>query len=146
MSTTNQAAEPSRSNQNFAAIFQSALSEYDTVTGKPLRDHPFATQLDRCDSPEAVLNVLRTQARALSASRKRDERLMAWLDPTIHILFTFSGTLGEGIGLVSCPFCSVWSSPDTWLSAILSCENDLHWDRRASCGRSISQLSCRAFG
>ena len=28
---------------------------------------------------------------------------MAWLDPTIHILFTFSDTLGEGIGLVSKP-------------------------------------------
>ena len=107
MSTTNQTAGPSRSNQNFAAIFQSALSEYETVTGKPLRDHPFATQFDRCDSPEDVLNVLRTQAQALSESRKCDERLMAWLDPTVHILFTFSGTLGEGIGLVSCFICPV---------------------------------------
>ena len=26
---------------------------------------------------------------------------MAWLDPTISILLTFSDTLGEGIGLVS---------------------------------------------
>ena len=26
---------------------------------------------------------------------------MAWLDPIVHILFTFSATLGEGIGLVS---------------------------------------------
>lgn len=26
---------------------------------------------------------------------------MAWLDPTVRILFTFSATLGEGIGLVS---------------------------------------------
>jgi hypothetical protein len=29
--------------------------------------------------------------------------LMTYLDPIIHILYAFSGTLGEGIGLVRCP-------------------------------------------
>jgi hypothetical protein len=102
MSTSNQIAGPSRLNHNFAAIFQAAESEYEIVTGNPLHTHPFATQLDACHTPEAVSNVFRTQAQVLSKSRKRDERLMTWLDPTVHILFTFSGTLGEGIGLVSC--------------------------------------------
>jgi hypothetical protein len=101
MSKTNQTAGPSLSNDNCAAIFRVALNEYETVTGKPLRTHPFATQLETCDSPQAVASVLRVQVQASNKSRKIDERLMAYLDPTIHILFTFSATLGEGIGLVS---------------------------------------------
>jgi hypothetical protein len=101
MSLANQIAGPSRSNDNFVAIFQAALSEYETLTGKPLRTHPFATQFDSCDSPEAVSDVLRSQAQAFNKFRKADEKLMTYLDPTVHVLFTFSATLGEGIGLVS---------------------------------------------
>jgi hypothetical protein len=99
MSAGNQTAGPST--DNFAAIFNAASVEYQTLTGKSLDTHPFAAQLDDCLTPEAISNVLRTQAQAFSKFREGDERLMAWLDPTIHILFTFSDTLGEGIGLVS---------------------------------------------
>jgi hypothetical protein len=144
MSTGNQAAGPSRSNDNFLAIFQAALTEYETVTGKSLHGHPFSTQLETCDNPQAVLNVLRTQAEAFSKFRNSNERLMAWLDPTVHILFTFSTTLGEGIGLVS-PLISLASlSSDIWLSAVLACKNDLHGDRCASHGGSLFQVPCRA--
>jgi hypothetical protein len=99
MSASNQTAGPST--DNFTAIFNAALIEYQTLTGKPLDSHPFASQLDTCQNTEAVSNLLRTQAQAFSKFRKGDERLMAWLDPTIHILSTFSDTLGEGISLVS---------------------------------------------
>ena len=101
MSTTNQIAAASKSNDNFSVIFQVALSEYETVTGKSLRTHPFATQLDNRDTPQIVLSVILAQVEASSKSRKRDEKLMRRLDPVVHILFTFSATLGEGIGLVS---------------------------------------------
>ena len=102
MSTANKVGGPSQLTDNFTAIFEVAASEYQRVTGKPLDTHPFATQLDKCDSPQSFSNVLRTQAQALSASRKGDVKfeLMAWLDPIVHILFTFSATLGEGIGIV----------------------------------------------
>ena len=99
MSATTQTAGPSTN--NFTAIFNAASIEYQRLTGKSLDTHPFAAQLDTCQNPEAVSKVLRTQAQAFSKFRKGDEKLMAWLDPTIHILFTFSATLGEGIGLVS---------------------------------------------
>ena len=99
MSASNQTAGPST--DNFTAIFNAASVEYQTLTGKSLDTHPFAAQLDDCLTPEVVSNVLRTQGQAFSKFREGDERLMAWLDPTIHILFTFSDTLGEGIGLVS---------------------------------------------
>jgi hypothetical protein len=144
MSTGNQAAGPSRSNNNFLAIFQAALIEFETVTGKSLHGHPFSTQLETCDNTQAVLNVLQTQAETFSRFRNRNERLMAWLDPTVNILFTLSTTLGEGIGLVS-PLISLGlSSPDIWLSAVLACENDLHGDRCTSHGGSLFQVPCRA--
>ena len=99
MSASNPTAGPST--DNFTAIFNAALIEYQTIAGKPLDTHPYAAQLDTCQNPEAISNLLRTQAQAFNKFRKGDEKLMAWLDPTIHILFTFSDTLGEGINLVS---------------------------------------------
>jgi hypothetical protein len=99
MSTSGQIA--SSSTNNFTAILNAASTEYHRVTRKRLDTHPFAALLDTCDTPETILNVFRTQAQAFSKFRKGDEKLMAWLDPIVHILFVFSGTLGEGIGLVS---------------------------------------------
>ena len=91
------------STDNFTAIFSAASNEYESLTGKRLDAHPLAAQLDACQDPEAISNILRTQAQAFRTFRQADERLMAWLNPTIHILFMFSATLGEGIGLVSNP-------------------------------------------
>ena len=73
------------------------------MTGKRLDTHPFATQLDACHSPEAVSNVLRTQVQAFKKFRKGDEKLMNWLNPIVNIVYLFSETLGNGLGLVSCP-------------------------------------------
>jgi len=101
MSTSNQSAGPSTSADNFTAIFNAASTEYTTVTGKHLDTHPFAAQLEACDSPKAISDLLRTQAQAFSKFRKGDDKLMAVLDPTVHILYTFYTTFGEGIGLVS---------------------------------------------
>ena len=126
MSTTGQTASPSRTD-NFKAIFQTASREYERVTRKPLDTHPFSKQLDSCDSPEAVSNVLRTQAQAFSKFRKGDEKLMAWLDPTVNILFTFSATLGEAIGLVSHPVLPILLSSDVPFSAFLARENNIYW-------------------
>ena len=102
MSTSNQTAGPST--DNFIAIFNAATDEYQRLTGKCLDTHPFATQLKTCQNSEAISNVFQAQEQAFYKIFKGDERLMAWLDPTIHILFTFSAMLGEGIGLVSISF------------------------------------------
>ena len=135
MSTINQVGGPSRLTDNFTAIFEVAASEYKRVTGNPLDTHPFATQLDKCDNPQSISNVLRTQAQALGAFRKGDDKLelMESLDPIVHILFTFSATLGEGIGIVSHLALPVLSfSNSIRLSAILTRQNNLRWYRRSS--------------
>jgi len=145
MSTANQTPGPSRSNDNFTAIFQAASSEYETVTGKSLDTHPFAKQLDNCDSPQAFSSVFRTQAQSFSKSRKSDDKLMEWLDPVVHILFTFSATLGEGIGLVRHLIHFVSSVCETWLSAIFTRENHIHRGRCPSLGKCLTQVSCRTY-
>jgi hypothetical protein len=123
------------STNNFSTIFNAASTEYHRVTGKRLDTHPFAALFDTCNTTEAILNIFRTQAQAFSRSRKGDERLMAWLDPMVHILFVF-GTLGEGIGLVSLPVHPLRLFPKTWFSAIHTRQNDLYRHRCSSWGES----------
>jgi hypothetical protein len=65
-----------------------------------LLHHPLATQLQSCDSPAAILSVLTDLVQQFEQSRTSDERLGTWLDPTVTVLFAFSATLGEGVGLV----------------------------------------------
>ncbi|KAI0249076.1 hypothetical protein BJV78DRAFT_1354551, partial [Lactifluus subvellereus] len=113
--TSNQAAYPSIS--NFSSIFETAAKEYKKLTKKDLHNHPFATQLDRCDSPSAVLGIFQNQAQAFDQLRNGDERLMKWLSPTVHILFTFSATLGEGIGLPFPPAKTIFTGIGVLLSA-----------------------------
>ena len=135
MSASDQIAGPST--DNFTAIFNTALNEYQRVTGNRLDTHPFAAQLDTGRSPEAISNVLRTQAQAFTKFREGNEKLMAWLNPTINILLAFSGTLGGGIGLVSSLIHSVGLVLIIRLSAILSRGNNLYWHRCSSRGESL---------
>jgi hypothetical protein len=78
-----QTASLSQLDDNFMAIFQVALTEYKTVTGKPLHTHPFVTEFKSCDSPQAVSTVLRNQAQAFSKFHNNSEKLMQWLDPIV---------------------------------------------------------------
>jgi len=99
MSTSDQTADPSTS--NFTAIFDAASQEYKTLTKRDLGTHPFAAALEGHNSPDAIVAVFRKQARTFDRFCKGDDKLMAWLTPIVNILFMFSATLGEGIGLVS---------------------------------------------
>ena len=44
--------------------------------------------------------MLRDIVQQLDQSRSDNERLRSWLDPTVNVLFAFSATLGEGVGMV----------------------------------------------
>lgn len=106
MSTSKQTTIPSdsSSSSNFTRIFDTAVDEYKKLTKEDLRTHPFATAFHVCNTPDTILDVFRGQAQAFQRFRKGDEKLMKWLEPTVHVLFTLSATLGEGIGLVSPSF------------------------------------------
>jgi hypothetical protein len=122
---------------NFAAIFQAAHDEYKTLTGHDLDTHPFAAELDCCNSPDTILNVLQNRAQALNRLRKGDEKLLEWLNPTVHVLFTFSATLGEGIGLVGSFALSSSLCLNMCFSAILTREDDIYRYRCSPRGKSL---------
>ena len=96
-------AEPSTStsNSNFTSIFNAALESYKRKTKKDLASHPLLPSLQSCDSPEAVLTVLREQIPAFGQSQSDDDGLTKWVTPTVKVLYSFSDTIGQGVGLVN---------------------------------------------
>ena len=95
-------ADPSTStsNSNFASIFNAALNSYKLKTKKDLTSHPLLPRLQSCDSPEAILTVLREQISAFNQSQNGDNRLTKWVSPTVNVLYAFSAIVGQGVGLV----------------------------------------------
>jgi hypothetical protein len=100
-STMSTVASASTSHSNFASIFNAALESYKHKTKKDLASHPLLPSLQSCDSPEAVLTVLREQIPAFGQSQNGDDGLTKWVTPTVNVLYAFSATLGQGVGLVS---------------------------------------------
>jgi hypothetical protein len=96
-----QAPSTSTSSANFQSIFNAALKAFEKKTKKDLLAHPLAAQLQACKSPSDILAVLQDKVNELDRSRSADERLSQWLNPTINVLFSFSATIGAGVGLVS---------------------------------------------
>jgi hypothetical protein len=90
----------STSNSNFASIFNAALKSYKRKTKKDLTSHPLLPSLQSCDSPEAILTVLRERIPAFNQSQDGDDRLTKWVSPTVNVLCAFSATVGQGVGLV----------------------------------------------
>jgi hypothetical protein len=91
----------SSSSSNFQSVFNSALDSYEKTTKCKLLSHPLATQLQSCDSPTAILSVLQDLIQQFDHRRSSDERLTNWLNPTVNVLYAFSGFIGQGVGLVS---------------------------------------------
>ena len=89
------------SSSNYQTIFDNAIEAYKKKTKKDLRSHPLLTKLETCNSPDAVLTLLREQIPALDQSRSVDDKLTKWLNPTVNVLYTFSEAIGGGIGLVN---------------------------------------------
>ncbi|KAH9028671.1 hypothetical protein EDB85DRAFT_1867732, partial [Lactarius pseudohatsudake] len=93
------------SSRNFRTIFVASLKAYEKKTKTDLLTHPLATQLQSCNSSSDVLAVLHDKVNEFDQSRSPNERLSSWLNPTINVLYAFTATLGEGVGLVT----SSWS-------------------------------------
>ena len=89
------------SSHNFQLIFNNALKAYEKQTNNDILFHPLAADLQACQSPSAILAVLQRQVQEFDQSRANDERLTKWLEPTINVLYAFSNTIGEGVGLAS---------------------------------------------
>ena len=99
------------SSPSFETIFKEALKEYEKKTKKDIASHPLAAQLKSCESPSAIVAVLRAQVQASDKSQSADERLTKWLDPTVNVLYAFSAILGDAVALVIAHFklCEIYT-------------------------------------
>jgi hypothetical protein len=91
----------STSHTNFASILNAALDSYRRKTKKDLASHPLLPILQRCDSPEAILSVLREQIPTFNQSQNSDDERSKWVIPTVKVLNAFSDTAGQVVGLVN---------------------------------------------
>jgi hypothetical protein len=93
MSSTQQPA-------NFQLIVN-ALAHYAELTGIYLPKNPFAEKLELLSSPDAILELLQEREKTFKEYRDGNRRLISCLSPVVHILSTFSESLGEAVSLVS---------------------------------------------
>ncbi|KAH9031840.1 hypothetical protein EDB84DRAFT_155858 [Lactarius hengduanensis] len=116
----NSQTTPPIDSYNFKVIFEAALEAYKKKTKQSIESHALFTQLKTCGSPDTVLDLLRGQVN-LSA----DEGFKKWLNPTINVLFAFSGTLGEGIGVIFPPATVIFAG----IGILLLAAKDLNEDQ-----------------
>ena len=90
----------STSQSNFVSVFNAAIETYKRKTKKDLTSHPLLPTLQSCDSPESILTVLREQIPGFNESQNGDDGLTKWVTPTVNVLYSFSSTIGGGVGLV----------------------------------------------
>jgi hypothetical protein len=93
------ASSTSASYSNFAPIFNAALESYKRKTKKDLASHPLLPRLQSCNSAEDIITVLRDQFPVSSQSRNGDDVLPKWVAPTVNVIYAFSATIGQGVGV-----------------------------------------------
>ena len=140
MSASNQTTPRNPSISNFTAIFDAALHEYKTLTKQDLATHPFAATLQGYNSPDSILNVFRDQAQVFEKFCNGDDKLMEWLTPIVNILFTFSESLGESVGLVSHLSLYVSRCYTIVSVGLFACKNNFCRNRCPSRGTSPPHL------
>ena len=104
MSVTGQATSSSSAIQSII----DALADYAKVTGIDLSKNPFATVIERSNTPEDILELLQEREKAFKEYRDENRRLISCLRPAVNVIQAFYGILGEAVSLVrlTCLPCS----------------------------------------
>ncbi|KAF8258159.1 hypothetical protein EI94DRAFT_1708239 [Lactarius quietus] len=113
-----QVQSTSTSSTNFETIFTAALNEYKKRTKRDITTHRLATELQSCNSPSAIIAVIRAQAQKHDQSQSAGEKWMKWVDPTVNVLYAFSTTLGDGVGRIFPPANAIFAGIGVLLQAI----------------------------
>ena len=123
--------------ERFRYIFDKALKAYTKKTEKNLLSLPIFREIDACDSPEDILNKLRDRIPGFDKPGTSDDSLSKWLTPIVNVLYAFSATLGEGVGLVRRRKLNKNRSGmalSSYFTGILTRESHLCWSWRPSLG------------
>ena len=100
-STMSHSSREVTSHFNYQAIFDSALEAYKKKTGKDLTADPLLCCFETCDSPDAILAILREQALGPGQFQSSGDEFLTWLNPVINVLNAFSAAIGGSVGQVS---------------------------------------------
>jgi hypothetical protein len=128
----------STSRSNLDAVFNAALRTYKKKTGKDITSHPLATELQSCDSSDAILAVLRRQIPITDQSKNSNEAFEKCLIPTVNVLCTLSDTLGGVAGLVIITTSSllrIGALTPFFLPGFPSVKYNIYWDWCSPHGR-----------
>ena len=94
-------ASPSTSSTSNVQLVTDALVDYGRITGIDLSKNPFATAIERANSPGAILELLQEREKAFKDYREGNRKLISCLSPSVNVIQAFSGILGEAVSLVS---------------------------------------------
>ena len=81
-------------------IFDAALKSYKKKTKKGLKSHDLFKQLEKCDSPAAILAKFQASQIDDPSQIGSEDRLKRRLVPILNVLWALSDTLGEAVSLV----------------------------------------------
>ncbi|KAI0290399.1 hypothetical protein B0F90DRAFT_1671992, partial [Multifurca ochricompacta] len=81
------------SSANFRLILD-ALDDYAKQT------ESISQKEEKCDSSDAVLDLLKVKAKEFKDYRDGNRKLIDWLNPVVKVVHAFSGFLGEAVSLV----------------------------------------------
>jgi hypothetical protein len=114
---------------SFQALFVAALQDYENRTGISLVNHPFAKQLEECDSLDSITAIIREQSEGFRESRRDNGKLMKSVKCSVDVLYILSTStvLGEGVGLVRPKRPSVFRVLDRYSPGIPACESHTRW-------------------
>jgi hypothetical protein len=121
----------SSSSSNFRSIFDAALNKYKRKTKNDLLSHQLTVQLEDCDSPGAILDLLNKQYNIQQFIQSRSDigSPNRWLNTTVTVLCALSGTLGQGVGMVNLRICPFKDMPSNIrIRGILTSKSDFRWD------------------
>jgi hypothetical protein len=78
--------------------------------------------------------IIQHQAEAFDKFGSNDKKLMKWIGPSVHILYTISATFGEGVGMVHIRklFAMTYSAFSHRSAGASFCECGLYRDWRPS--------------
>jgi hypothetical protein len=115
---------------SFQALFGAALKDYENRTRISLVNHPFAKQLEECDSLDSIIAIIQEQAKGFREFRRNNGKLMKSVKCSVDVLYilSISTFLGEGVGLVRSKQSSTFLVPDRYSPAIPACESHIRWD------------------
>ena len=86
---------------SFQPILDEALADYSKQVGIDLATHPLSNGFRSCASPNAVLKILEDKAKEFKEFREGNRKLINWLKPVVHIVYTLSAVLSAALTLVS---------------------------------------------